>query len=99
MAADELYTISNMISRLRLLHAGYLCVLLCGLADWRCAADTLLGTYSGGGTYTTPTGTQYIVIWAWGAGGNGRGPSERFASGGNGGFIQAGYLIGAGQSI
>lgn len=58
-------------------------------------------TYSSAGqyTYTTPTGTSFIVIKAWGAGGGTQGNSEQYSEGGAGGYVTASYTIGASQAV
>lgn len=60
-------------------------------------ADTLLGTTSyttsGNTTYSAPSGTNYIVVKVWGAGGGGQGGDGGFGNGGNGGFARASYLL------
>ncbi len=51
-------------------------------------------TTAGSDTFTVPSGTGFVVIKAWGAGGWGTGnPEEGYSDGGAGGFVTAHYLI------
>jgi hypothetical protein len=63
-------------------------------------ADTLLGTstfsYTGSNqSYTTPAGTNYVVIKVWGGGGG----SGIYGQGGSGGFAKGTYTLSGGQSL
>jgi chitodextrinase len=68
-------------------------------------ADTLLEsrmfTYAGRLTqsYTTPAGTSYVVIKAWGAGGGGCNSNSHLVSGGNAGCTTATYDVTAGAPM
>lgn len=65
-------------------------------------ADIHLGTGTFGATggnqiYVTPTGTSYVVIKVWGAGG-GSGLTSVY-HGAGGGFVTARYALGGGQTL
>lgn len=62
-------------------------------------ADSLISTtnftYTGGTqTYTVPSGTQYVIVKAWGAGGG----TGVLTPGGGGGFIVVRYNASASQT-
>src|SRR5215475_3635100 len=51
---------------------------------------------TGSGTYTTPTGTLYLVVELWGAGGGGSGGGGSTVAGTNGGNTTFGPMLGGG---
>lgn len=89
------------VSRLsRFLSHSLLVAAMGGLAAVGLRADTLLSTstfsYTGGTQgYTTPSGTDYIIIKVWGAGGG----SGIGGLGGGGGYVRATFAISGGQSL